>query len=59
MLRTPCLLGRPHAFPSLQSDSVMTISGETPVLCLLGKNKFEHFKVVDGSLSLKRMIQIL
>lgn len=40
-------------------NSVVTISGETPVLCSLGKNKFEHFMVVDRTLSLNHMIQIL
>lgn len=43
----PC---RPCTSP-LQSDSVMTISGTAPTLCLLGKSKFEHFVVVDRTLS--------
>lgn len=49
---------RPCTFPSLHSDFVMTISGETPILCLLGKNKFEHFMVVDRTLSWNMLIQI-
>ena len=40
-------------------NSVVTISGETPVLCSLGKNEIEHFMVVDRTLSLNHMIQIL
>lgn len=43
--------GGPHTLPSLQSDSIMTITGETLVLCLLGKNKFDCFMVVDRILS--------
>lgn len=41
----------PTNLPSLQSDSVMTISGETPVLCSLDKSNFEYFTVVDRTLS--------
>lgn len=53
------LPSRPCTFPCLHSDFVMTISGETPILCLLGKNKFEHFMMVDRTLSWDMLIQIL
>lgn len=46
----PC---RPCTSSPLQSDSVMTISGATPTLCLLDKSKFEHFVVVDRTFVLK------
>lgn len=46
----PC---RPCTSSPLQSDSVMTISGAAPTLCLLDKSKFEHFVVVDRTFVLK------
>lgn len=49
----------PTLFFLCNLNSVVTISGETPVLCSLGKNKFEHFMVVDRTLSLNHMIHIL
>lgn len=48
--QNPVSWGDP-TLPSLQSGSVTTISGETPVLCLLCKSKFDHRMAVDRILS--------
>lgn len=45
------LPSRPCTFPCLHSDFVTTISGEAPILCLLGKNKLERLMMIDRTLS--------